>query len=377
MSATTSGVRDEMREQQSRLLRTKLAAAARRVKVGDRTDLEGQLDKAAQAFMDGLPFNVEWLAPKNFGQLLSLPNPTVALLNQLASETPFYTLLDQVESACFLNPVNLAIARPLIAGLYEAEVSKEKHFTPPGNWKHLPVEEAVAAYQTLIGNIFGSKATLNTGTVLKLAKVAKAGEDTEGIPIWLKLTTLARLFEVKGDPLATTDEGREAYAGIVDRFVPEVGKAFTKVFTKNGFNNWRKGQLSAKHVILTPAGIATWQRLEQITDDDLCFAPGGADTGSNYSGHSVRLSRIKIVLAEKKFGQDCIMSGGTIATQPNRMSKFEYLGTDCPANAYSPDADGEFGSSLGWHWSDDELHFGRYWAGSAGHFFGSAAGRFA
>ena len=75
MSATTSGVRDEMREQQSRLLRIKLATATKRVKAGDRLDLEGQLDKAAQAFMDGLPFKVEWLAPKNFGQLLFLVFP--------------------------------------------------------------------------------------------------------------------------------------------------------------------------------------------------------------------------------------------------------------------------------------------------------------
>ena len=369
MSATISGVRDEMRGQQSRLLRTKLAAAARRVKAGDRMDLEGQLDKAAQAFMDGLPFNVEWLAPKNFGQLLSLSNPTAALFNQLASETKFWTLLDQIESACFLRPKTLALARPFIGGLYEGEVSTEKHFTPPANWKYLPVEEAVAAYR----KIFGS--SLKADTVLKLAKQAKAAESTEGIPTWLKLSTLAKLFEVKGDPLAITDEGREAYAGIVDRFVLEVGKAYKQVFTKHGFNNWRKGQLSAKQVILTPAGIVTWQKLQETTDDDFCFAPAGANTGSNYSGHSVRLSRIKIILSENKFPQDCIMTGGTIATQPDRMSKFEHLGTDCPANAYAPDADGQFSYSLYWDWYDGELRFGHCWADNASQYFGSASGR--
>ena len=229
------------------------------------------------------------------------------------------------------------------------------------------MEEAVAAYR----KIFGS--SLKADTFLKAAKQAKAGEGTEGIPTWLKLSALARLFDIKGDPLAVTDEGREAYATIVDRFIPEVGKAFKKAFTKNCFKNWREGQLSAKHVILTPAGIITWQKLHGTTVDDFCFAPAGANAGSSYLGHSVRLSRVKIVLAENQFPQDCIMTGGTIATQPE---KFEHLGTDCPANVYSPGPDGRFDNSLYWYRNDDKLLFGNRWAGHPGHDIGSASGCF-
>lgn len=365
MSATNTGAL----EQRDQFLRT-FDQTRQRVLKGDNVRFDPELAKALQAYKDGLPFQVTWLTPETFGQFLSMETREPGLFNQLVSEASFYSLLDQIESACFLNLANLVLARPFIAGLYEGEVSTEKHFTPPANFAYLPMEEAVAAYR----KIFGS--SLKADTFLKAAKQAKAGEGTEGIPTWLKLSALARLFDIKGDPLAVTDEGREAYAAIVDRFIPEVGKAFRKVFTKNGFKNWREGQLSAQHINLTPAGIVTWQKLHETTDDDFCFAPAGANTGSTYSGHSVRLSRVKIVLAENQFPQDCIMTGGTIATQPERMSKFEHLGTDCPANVCSPDADGQFGRSLSWYWSDGGLRFGRGWASRAYHGFGSAFGRF-
>jgi hypothetical protein len=370
MSATNTGAL----EQRDQFLRT-FDQTHQRVLKGDNVRFDAELGKALQAYKDGIPFQVTWLTPETFGQFLSMETREPGLFNQLASETSFWTLLDQIESACFLQPETLAIARPFIGGLYEGEVSTEKHFTPPANFGYLPVAEAVASYQALVRNIFGSKTTLKAETFLKLATQAKAAEGTEGIPTWLKLSTLARLFEIKGDPLATTDEGRETYAAIVDRFIPEVGKAYRRIFSKHGFNNWRQGQLSAKHVVLTPAGIVSWQKLQETTDDDFCFAPAGADTGKSYSGHSVRLSRLKIVLAEKQFPQDCIMTGGTIATQPDRMSKFEHLGTDCPANAYAPGADGQFGDSLCWYWSGGGLGFDDNWAGHADHGFGSASGR--
>lgn len=372
MSATNTGAL----EQRDSLLRT-LGQATDRVNKGDNTRFDGELAKALQAYKDGLPFQVKWLTPETFAQFLAMETREPGLFNQMASELKFWDLLGQIESACFLQPSNLVIARPFIGGLCEGEISTEKHFPPPANWKYLPVEEAVTAYNEVLREMFGSKVKVDSQSVLKLAKQAKAAEGTEGIPIWLKLSTLAKLFGVEGDPLVVTDEGRAAYARIVELFVPEVGKAYRKVYPDHGFKNWREGQLSAQHVILTPAGIVTWQKLHETTDDDFCFAPAGANTGSNYSGHSVRLSRVKIVLAENQFPQDCIMTGGTIATQPERMSKFEHLGTDCPANVYSPAAEGKFDYSLGWYWNDGELYFDYGWANGANHGFGSASGRFA
>jgi hypothetical protein len=333
------------------------------------------LDQHIQGIVDGFGIKVEVMKPNTIAAFLTLGNRTEGMFNQLASELNFWTLLDQLEETCFLNPQNLAMLRPFIAGLYQDEVSKEQHFQPPAGFAYLPVEEAVSACQAWMRKIFGSSTVLNAATTLKLAKEAKAGKGTEGIPIWIKLRTLCRLMGIKGDPLTITDEGREAYAGTLDRFVPEVGKAFIKVYTDHGFTNHRQGRLSAQHAILTPAGITTWQRLEQLTDDDFCFAPGGADTGKSYSGHSVRLARVKTMLAEIKFPQDGIMTGTTVGIQPSRMCQFEHLGADCAANAYTPDADGQFSYSLYWYWSDGELHFGGSWAGHAAQRFGSASGR--
>lgn len=334
------------------------------------------LDQHIQGIIDGFGIKIEVMKPNTIAAFLKLGNRTEGMFNQLASELNFWTLLDQLEETCFLNPQNLALLRPFIAELYEGEISKEQHFQPPAGFAYLPVEEAVSACQAWMKEVFGSGTNLAADTTLRLAKEAKARKGTEGIPIWIKLRTLARLMGIKGDPLAVTDEGREAYAGTLDRFVPEVGKVFTKVYGDHGFTNYRKGRLSAQHVMLTPAGIVTWDKLEQLTDDDFCFSPGGADTGKSYSGHSVRLARVKTMLAEVKFPQDGIMTGTTIGIQPNRMCQFEHLGSDCPANAYTPGAGGQFGDSLCWCWCGGELKFDSYWTDDANQCFGSASGFF-
>ena len=327
------------------------------------------LNQVFQAITDGFGFSVEVMKPNTLAAFLSLDNRNEGIFNQLASELTFYALLDQLEELCFLQPDNLAIVQPFIEELYANEVAADP-FSPPKDFRYSPVEEAVEAYR----KIFGS--SLKADSVTNLAKQAKAGKDTEGIAIWIKLSRLAQLFGVKGDPLLTTDEGREAYAKIVDTFVPKVGQVFTSVRPKlGGFTNWRENQLSANHIILTPAGIRTWGRLEQTTTDDFCFSPAGATTGKTYGGLSVRRSRVKIVLAGDQFGQDCIMTGGTLMTQPERMSKFEHLGMDCPNNAYSPDAVGQFNNSVCWYFNDDGLRFGDGSAGDQIQSFGSAVGR--
>jgi len=381
MSATTSGVQAETRERRLSLLQEKLGAARRHVRASDRIRLECPLDRAIQAFVDDVPFKVELLTPKDLTKFLSLSNPTAALFNQMASELDFWTLLDQLEELCFLQPSNLAILRPFIAGLYRSEVSKAyRHIRRPDHpFAYDPyLDESVLACQNWMRQIFGSGTALNFSTTLKLAKSAllvRPNRWVEGIPFWIKLSTLARLMGIKGDPLTATDEGREAYAEIVRRFIPEVGAAFTRVYVHHGFVNHCQGRLSAQHIILTPAGLKTWRRLEELTDDDFCFAPRGAYTGTDYKYHSVRLSRVKILLAGNEFPQDCIMTGGTIAVEPGRMSQFENLGMDCPANAYAPNADGKFGGSVDWYWDTDSLRFGCDLASRASGLFGSPSGR--
>lgn len=326
--------------------------------------------------MDGVPFRVELLQPKNFSQFLTLPNPSQPMFNQLASEIKWWDLLDQIEETCFLQRAVIEnLAKPFISGLWEDEVAKSP-FKPPTGSKYLPVEEAVEDYRKLFGS------SMRAGSVLKLAKEAKPRQESEGIPTWQKLSFLFYYFEIpkllgiseKVRPWDDTSEGLAAYAKIVELFVPEVGKAYIKVFPEFSFKNWREGQLTADHIQLTRAGRKTWQMLEKMSEDDFVIAPAGANTGSVYAGHSVRRSRITVVLTPNQFGQDAVMVGSTLVIQPNRLSQYEHLGIDCPATKYSPGADGEFSNSVDFDWRGDRLHFDSSWAYGAYQNGGSASG---
>ena len=288
------------------------------------------------------------------------------LFNQLASEVPFYLLLDQIEAVVHGPDAIRGTGQSFFVDLWANEVASSP-FQPPSSWKYLPVEEAVEAYR----KIFGSG--LDADMVLAMARQAKARKDSEGIAVWLKLSALAKLSGVTGDPLATTDEGRAAYARVVEMFIPEVGRALTKAYPNFGFQNYREGALTAQHIVLTPAGRASWQRLESATTGYFCFSPAGANTGNLYAGHSVRRSRIRVASVTDKMPQDCIMAGQTIATQPDRLTKYEDLGIDCIGNAYSPDAGGQFGGCVSWSFRGGRLGFVSGWAGHAIQSWGAAS----
>ena len=333
----------------------------------NRRGLLAELEKAFEAFKDRVSFQVLILKPASFAQFLTLQNPTQAMFNQLASEIPWWDLLDQIEETCFLQSPTNEKARPFIGGLWRDEVARDP-FKPPAGWKYLPVEEAVEAYRKLFGS------SLRADSVLNLAKQVKPRQESEGVAIWPKLSTIAKLFGISRNPLEDTEEGYEAYAKIVELFIPEVGKAYTKAYPQFPFKNWREGELTAKYVRLAPAGQKAWQVLEKMTDDDFVIAVAGANTGSLYAGYSVRHSRIKIVLAGDQFLQDCIMVGGTIVIQPDRLTKFEHLAIDCLGTKYAPGAGGGFSGCLCFSWPDGGLHFDGSWAGVASRSFGSASG---
>lgn len=357
-AAQKSGVSADRNIVKDKLLRLALM-------LGELDDsMVGKIDSAVQYSIDGMPWGFSNLAPKTFTQFLELENPTQSIFNQLASEVPWWELLNQIEEVCFFNKQMIEKAEPFIKGLWEDEVAQNP-FKPSKNWRYLPVEEAVVLYQHLLGSNLKVDATLDINRKFK-------PDLKEGIAVWPKLSTLARIFNVSGNPLEDTEEGRKAYAKIVELFIPKVGETYKKAYPNFSFKNWREGKLTAKHIRLTPAGRISWQRLEETTNDDFVIAP--ANSGSSYAGYSARRSRIKILLSGNQFPQDCIMVGATLLCQPERLTKFEHLGIDCPANPYSPGAAGEFSYSLCFNWRDDVIHFDNYWAVIAYQYFGSASG---
>lgn len=346
----------------------KLSQVVQLILQGKRDDgVVQEIGTACQAVIDNTPFQVVITNLASLlGQFLAMPNPTQAMFNQLASEVSWWDLLDQIEENCFLLAPAIEKAQPFLKELWKDEVTQNPYKLPAG-WKYIPVEEAVEAYRKLFGS------SLRADSVLKLAREARPRQESEGVAIWPKLSTLAKLFGVSGNPLENTEKGWEAYARIVELFIPEVGKAYTKAYPNFSFRNWREGQLTTDYLRLTPAGRKVWQKLEkEEPEDDFVIASAATAV---YSGYSVRRSRIEIVLAGDQFPQECVMVGGTIATQPDRLTKFEHLCIDCPGTKYAPNADGRFSSSFCFRWYDGKLHFEGGWpAARAIWRFGSASG---
>lgn len=300
----------------------KLEQTRRRILAGDRAGYDGVLSMALQAYCDSVGFEVKTYRPRTFGELLQMDLPTPALLRQLHSELRDFALLQQIEEQCFLNPANIAIAAPLVEELWRKQVTPEAD-KPPQGFSYLPPERAVTAYK----KIFGS--SLRAETTLRLATQAVARKDSEGIAIWPKLSTIFRLFGNR-----THLVGYTPYSSALAAFIEEVGKFLPDSLVPNKSELWQlRGIMGGKQPTLTNAGATTWERLEEITDDDFCFSPAGATTGQTYAGHANGLSRLKMVLAGNQFPQDAVMVFSTILIQPERFNKLGVLNIDCPATA--------------------------------------------
>jgi len=329
------------------LVAAKATQAASLILAGNRSDDQASiktLNDSLQWFLDRGPVTAqgEVLKPKTFAEILALPKSTQGQFNQLASEIDWWDILDQIEDTCFLQPERIERARPFLNELWKGEIAQSP-YQPPKNWRYMPVATAIETYR----NIFGS--SLKADAVMSAVRSASSRSASEGIAVWPKLSTLAKLFGVEGNPLEATEEGRAAYARIVELFIPKVGKAYLKAHGKQfAFANWREGNLTGSHIILTPAGRATWQFFESQTGDDFCFSPVGGMSGASYAGFSQRLARLRIGMSSDQLPQDCIMTGATLASQPDRLCKGKHLRIDCPGIAYSPDAGGGFWDCVRW-----------------------------
>jgi len=329
----------------------------------------GKLDEAtlkkvsslSQCVLDGVPWEFE--RKLDFDSFLCPLEPNQSVFNQLMAEFKWWEFLNQIEEICFLDEELTTKAEPFIKDLWKDEVA-DNPFNPPAGWEYLAPETAIDSYRKFLNK------DLKVDSTLEVVK-QKALLNSEGFAVWPKLTTLARIFNVSGNPLENTEKGKEAYAKIVELLIPKIGEAYVRAYPKYSFKNWREGALTANHISLTSAGRKTWQKLEQETKDDFVIA--SVITGRFFAGYSVRRFRIKIVLSGNQIPQDCIMIGSTIAIQPDRLTKHEDLCINCPANCYSSGADADFSSSLYFRWNNGGLHFGNDWAGSADWRFGSAS----
>ncbi len=225
--------------------------------------------------------------------------------------------LNPLEEICAFREDNLQVVRPLLSGLWEKETSENSHRPEkpnqlPKGWKYMPVAEAVKKLRRIFG------ASLKANSVLKLA-AKPLPENSQGFLTSIKLTKLARIFRIRGNPLENTERGREAYRTTLTAFQKTMKKAYRKA--KGGFNFY--GMTSSGpgygNLILTAAGRKAWQELEAQSDDDFIVAP--ADAGSLYGGYSYRHARLSVLKSGDQMPQDCIMTGTSVMLQPDLLSK--------------------------------------------------------
>jgi hypothetical protein len=293
----------------------------------------GQLENlflANDAFSQGVPFTVTINRPKNVADFLRLNLATRGLFNQFVSEVPSQILLDQVEEVAVSEGVPDSI-RPFLHELWADEAGKlSRGWTPSVPARYPSVEEAIKAYKQMFGS------SLQAEDTLRRAKAAIPNSDTEGIAVWVKISTLGKLFGSVANPLDTTEVSRQAYFWILQHFTQELGKCSRT--TGDFFNNVFSTERRTRNTQLTPAGIATWRQLENTTSDDFCFSPAGASTGSQDLLASGRRARIVLALDPDRWPQDCIMVGQSLAIQPERLTnrclKIACVGNVCYDEAY-------------------------------------------
>lgn len=240
-------------------------------------------------------------------------------------------LLDQMESECFMNPEALGKITKLIpkmrTQLCIPEMVPASTTDFPNDFQYSPAEKAIGAYREILGTSLSGQETI------KLAKQAIARPESEGIAVWPKLSSLAKLFGIRGNPIENTDEGREAYAQICAKLIGQLND-FKKM---TGLPlDFFSSSFTAERLLLTIAGRKTWEFLERQTGDDFCFSPAGAGTATKYKGHTASSSRLEILLSGNEFGQDIAMTASTLLSQRERMAKRNRLGMLCTANVYFP-----------------------------------------
>ncbi|MDP2951477.1 MAG: hypothetical protein Q8N55_03785 [bacterium] len=252
------------------------------------------------------------------------------------------------------------------------EASSQQPLKPPANWQYLPVKEAVEAWR----NVFGS--SIKTNGLIDKAENFNPWQKGEGINVCPSLPFLFREFEIAKelgisedvDLIGGSRDSLAAYAKIAELWLELLGKEYNKA-TGYSFKNWRAGQLSSKHIQLTSGGRIAWQQLmEMFSGSDFVAAP--ASSGSICAGHSVRRSRVKIIL-RGGLPQDIIMVSGTLMVQPERLTKYEHLSIDVPGNQYSFGASGSFPRALHFPWRGGARHCDCGFAAYALSGFGSAS----
>lgn len=113
------------------------------------------------------------------------------------------------------------------------------------------------------------------------------------------------------------------------------------------FRNWRKGELTGKHMKLSDK---TAQSHVKLNEQPGHFWVVPFQFGIRHRGKSVR--RARAVFTETEFGLGSYEVAVLLLTHPDRI-QHGHLNIDCTGVEYAPSADGAFFACLDFSWCDD------------------------
>ena len=168
------------------------------------------------------------------------------------------------------------------------------------------------------------------------------------------------------DELASGDlpDGAEGWAvlpnplEVAENYHQALGVALDLIAASRQFQNWRKGELTEKHLRLREKTAKAHAKLNEQPGD---FWVVPLQFGLKYGGKSVR--RARVLFTENEFGLGAYEVAVLLLTHPDRITGQREFYVDCAGVEYAPSADGVFFACLRFYWGFNyerlELNYNR------------------
>lgn len=272
------------------------------------------LRKILKGINSGYEFTYQIQKPNSIMSFLEYGNCTEGKFNQLVSELDTVTLLDQLERVCLDSGVAY---REIIPYLHSLLPDEYKTFTYPYREKtYVEPKDQIKKYRSIFGSSLSGKSTLS-----RLKSTTYTTNYLEGMAIFPKMSTLARVLGVKGHPLMDADGSFETYNELVSSFMQVFGNEIVKNSEIKSFSSRIARFPIVDTVTLTPSCIAAWDYLEKSTEDDFCYFEKGSSMGKHAYGASPNRARVNVLISGSQYPQDCLMVGSSLLANPELLKE--------------------------------------------------------
>lgn len=232
---------------------------------------------------------------------------------------------------------------------YQNERVKQAYFYPEG-W-------TVSSFETQVEHLTEHFPGIELSHVEELAGGLVVPEGFDGIAVFPKLSALGRVWNIN-EPY-----GKD-YGVIVEAVLGLIGSS-------RPFHNYRKGELTERYIRLEARVREKLAQVEGETEDAVNVMP--ISFGNLYAGYSARNAR-ETALRANQLPLGSAQNGCLLLVMPDRLTNYNHLFIDCPADEYNWLADGRWSRCPCFCFRDGELGFFAPEAHFASVSYGSAVG---